>query len=65
MNVNDLTTLIGTLGFPIVACVALFWRLQVEQESHKAETEKLTQAITELQNALVELSTYMKAVIKP
>lgn len=25
MNVNDITTLIGSLGFPIVACVGMFY----------------------------------------
>lgn len=25
MNVNDIVTLIGSLGFPIVACVGMFY----------------------------------------
>lgn len=33
MTANDLVTLIGSLGFPIVMCGAMFW------ENHKCQKE--------------------------
>lgn len=45
MDANTLTTLIGTLGFPIVACGALFWKLNKDEETHKEETQKLADAV--------------------
>lgn len=62
MDVQAITTIIGTLGFPIAACIALFWKLQQEQETHKSEVEKLTEAINEMRNVMTELSTYIKTM---
>lgn len=60
MDVNQITTLIGTLGFPICACIALFWRLEVEQNLHREEAAKLTEVINDLKQAITELSAYIK-----
>ena len=60
LDVNAVTTLIGTLGFPIVACIALFWKLEQEQELHREEVDKLSAVINDLKVALTELTTYMK-----
>ena len=60
LDVNAITTIIGTLGFPIVACIALFWKLEKEQELHREEVDKLSTVINELKVALTELTTYMK-----
>ena len=35
MDVNQILQAVGSLGFPIVACGALFYYLQKEQESHR------------------------------
>lgn len=45
MDVSTVTTLISTLGFPIAACVALFWYMIKQDEHHKEETEKLRESI--------------------
>ena len=42
---TTITTLISTLGFPIAACVALFWYMIKQDEHHKEETEKLRESI--------------------
>ena len=45
MDVQMITTLIGSLGFPIAACVACFSMLNKEREEHKQEMSKVTEAI--------------------
>ena len=45
MDVNVLTQLIGSLGFPIVCCGALFWRMIKQDTMHKEEMTKFTDAI--------------------
>ena len=62
MGVQDITTIIGTLGFPIAACIALFWKLEQEQELHKTEVQELTGAINEMRNVMTELAAYIKTM---
>lgn len=45
MDIQSLTTLIGSLGFPIAACIACFSMLNKEREEHKNEMAKVTEAI--------------------
>ena len=45
MEVEAITTLISNMGFPIACVSALFWYLNKEREEHKAETQKLADAI--------------------
>ena len=55
MDFATVSQLIGTLGFPIVACCALFYRMSVQDEAHKAEIDKLTEAINNNTIALTKL----------
>lgn len=57
MDVNQVMQAIGTLGFPIVACCALFYYLNKEQESHKSEMQAVTEALNRNTDALLELKT--------
>ena len=45
---EQIITLIQTVGFPIACAVAMFIMLNNEQKEHKAETAKLTETITDL-----------------
>ena len=45
MDYNVITQLVGSLGFPILACTALFWDNRETRKDHKAEVEKLAQVI--------------------
>lgn len=56
MDVNLLIQLVGSLGFPIVACGALFWRMVKSDEQHKEETSKMSEALNNNTNALVKLT---------
>lgn len=45
MDVNAVTTVISTLGFPIVMCGAMFWYMLKEKDSHKEEMNSVTEAL--------------------
>lgn len=56
MDISSIAQLIGTLGFPIAACIYLFYSMQKEREQnaaqreadrleHKQEMEKVTDAL--------------------
>jgi hypothetical protein len=56
MDVNTLIQLVGSLGFPIVACVALFWRMVKSDEQHIEEMNKMSEALNNNTSALVKLT---------
>lgn len=45
MDLQTVTALIGSLGFPIAACIAMFSMLNKERENHKEEMDKMTEAL--------------------
>lgn len=56
MDIPSVVQIIGTLGFPITACIYLFYSMQKERErneaqreadrlEHKQEMEKMTEAL--------------------
>ena len=45
---QDVVTIIQTVGFPIACAVAMFLMLQSEQKAHKEEAAKLTETITDM-----------------
>lgn len=45
MGVNDIVTIISTVGFPIAACVALFLQTNEMQKSHKEEMDGVKEAL--------------------
>ena len=45
---QDILTIIQTVGFPIAVAIAMFVMLQNEQKAHREESEKLTDTITDL-----------------
>lgn len=56
MDVNSLIQLVGSLGFPIVACGALFWLMVKSDEQHKEEMNKMSEALNNNTSALVKLT---------
>ena len=59
MDINTITTLISSVGFPIFCCIAIFYYMQKESEKHAEEVKNLTDvlqantlAITQLKDAL-------------
>lgn len=45
---QDVVTIIQTVGFPIACAVAMFLMLQSEQKAHKEESAKLTETIADM-----------------
>ena len=45
---QDILTIIQTVGFPIAVAREMFVMLQNEQKAHREESEKLTMTITDL-----------------
>lgn len=56
MDANAITTAIATVGFPIVACAALFWQNWKMNENHKKEMEKITEAVNNNTVAITNLA---------
>lgn len=56
MDANTIIQLVSSLGFPIVMCGALFWRMVKSDEQHKAEMDKLSEALNNNTIALTKLS---------
>nr|DAF75003.1 MAG TPA: YvrJ protein family protein [Caudoviricetes sp.] len=56
MDVNTITQLIGSLGFPIVCCGALFWRMIKSDEKHQQEMDKMSDALNNNTLALTRLT---------
>lgn len=51
MDVASFTQLIGSLGFPIFVCIYLVWNQRQEEEMHRQEVDKLSEAV--INNTLV------------
>ena len=45
---NDIISIIQTVGFPIACAVAMFVMLQNEEKAHKEESAKLTETIVDM-----------------
>lgn len=55
MNVNDIVTLIGSLGFPIVACVGMFYLYNRTLKDFTSTLNGIASEIKELREELKEL----------
>lgn len=55
MDVNDIVTLIGSLGFPIVACVGMFYLYNRTLKDYTSTLNDIVSEIKELREELKEL----------
>ena len=55
MDVAAITSMIGSLGFPIVACIYMAYVNAKQTEAHKEEMAKITEAVNELKVAITTL----------
>lgn len=62
MAIETITAMIGTLGFPIAACIALFWYLNKERENHEKEIDGLKNCINENNIILSSLKTLLESI---
>lgn len=45
MDINTISALISTVGFPIAACGACFWYIVKSEKNHKEEVDKIAEAL--------------------
>lgn len=57
MDVNDIVALIGSLGFPIVACVGMFYL-------YNRTLKDFTSTLNDIANEIKELREELKEMIK-
>lgn len=55
MDVNDIVTLIGSLGFPVVACVGMFYLYNRTLKDFTSTLNGIASEIKELREELKEL----------
>lgn len=55
MDVTAITTIVGSLGFPIFASIVLFKQLTRQSEQHKQEMDKMSEAINNNTRVMNEL----------
>lgn len=55
MNVNDIITLIGSLGFPIVACVGMFYLYNRTLKDFTSTLNDIVTQIKELREDIREV----------
>lgn len=58
---TQVTQLISNYAFPIVCCVALFWKSNKDAEQHREESSKFTEAINNNTQAMRELILEVRA----
>lgn len=56
MDVSAVTELINNVGFPIVACVGMFWLNNKNNDRHEREINTLKQVLQDNTNVIQELS---------
>lgn len=57
MDLSSIVSVIGSLGFPIAACVAMFYYMTKITEAHKEEVAKITEALNNNTIALTRLES--------
>lgn len=57
---QELLTAISTVGFPIVACIAMFWMNEKQDRRHQDEVNKLNETVANNTVALTKLATLIE-----
>ena len=60
MNMSEIRSLISTLGFPIVASIALFWLNLKTSEMYSKSIEEMRKTIEENSKIISELLSNLK-----
>ena len=61
MDLNQIGQFISNYGFPIIACAALFWQNNKQDENHKESIEKMTSVISDNTAAINKILNYIEA----
>lgn len=60
MDFSAVSQLISSVGFPIAACVALFWQMNRESTQHKEEMDALKESLNQNTLAITKLVLFMQ-----
>ncbi len=63
MDVQVIGQLIASLGFPIVACGAMFWMVNKQEERHGEEIGSLRKTIEDNTNVLSSLKELIQIIV--
>lgn len=55
MDINVIAQVIGSLGFPIVMCGALFWQNNKQDERYEQQISKITETVENNTLAITKL----------
>lgn len=60
MDVNVLTQLISSMGFPIACVIAMFYFWNKEREDHKIELDNMRSALENNTKALIQIQEILR-----
>lgn len=60
MDFSAVSQLISSVGFPIAACVALFWQMNRESTQHKEEMDALKESLNQNTLAITKLVLFCR-----
>lgn len=60
MDFSAVSQMISSVGFPIAACVALFWQMNRESTQHKEEMGALQESLNKNTLAITKLVLFMQ-----
>lgn len=60
MDLSTVSQLISSVGFPIAACVGLFWQMNKESTQHKEEMDALKESLNQNTLAITKLVVFMQ-----
>ena len=60
MDFSAVSQLISSVGFPIAACVALFWQMNRESTQHKEDMDALKESLNQNTLAITKLVLFMQ-----
>lgn len=63
MDVQVIGQLVASLGFPIVACGAMFWMVNKQEERHGEEIGSLRKTIEDNTNILASLKELIQIIV--
>ena len=64
MDAQGITSMIGSLGFPIVMCIIMIKLIFTMEESHKEEIDALKESLNNNTNVLTRLETMLNIYMK-
>ena len=56
---EEIVTMISTVGFPIAMCLLLFWRMREQDDKHATEISALTDTVNKNTAAIEKLCIYL------